>query len=253
MKSLLRFTSIFIVALIIGTFNSQAQCDPLGADDCPDPEDNGQVCPDTLAPGFLNQPYSVVATILPPAYIDTLSLQIEINHITLDSVVNLPDGLTWVSNAPGDEFYPGTYYCILMEGTPTVADTFQLRIYIGIFVELLGDTIKLAQIVDSTSLAITIIDNTGIAEDRDSRFYVSSCTPNPFTTWVSLSYYAEEPGPVEFEVFNLTGMLVDTRKASAERGDNYFHYDGGHLPSGVYFYSLKSGGRAAAGKIVRGE
>lgn len=238
---------------MFGTHNSQAQCDPLGAGDCPDPENNGQVCPDTLVPGYLNQPYSVVATILPPAYIDTLSLQIEVNHITLDSVVNLPDGLTWVSNAPGNEFYPGTYYCILMEGMPAVADTFPLKIHIGIFVEFLGDTIQIAQIVDSTSLAITIVDNTGIAENPDSRFYVHACSPNPFTSWVSLSYHADEPGPVEFRVFNLTGTMVDTRKAIAERGENYFHYYGNHLAPGVYFYSLNSGGRVAAGKIVRGK
>lgn len=250
------FTAINILialALIFLPFTGLPQCTPMGADQCPDPENNGQVCPDTLAPGFLNQPYSVVATILPPAVIDTLSFQLDVNHITLDSVTNLPDGLSWESNAVNNEFYPGNYYCVLMQGTPTVADTFHLKIYIGVFVyiELLGDTIQVAQIVDSTSLSIIIIDNAGIMERQDHSFYIAGSLPNPFTTWTSIQYYSEDPGPVEFQLYNMMGALVDTRQTMAFKGQNYYSYLGDGLAPGTYFYLLRSNGRQAAGKIVK--
>jgi hypothetical protein len=249
-------TPIYILLLLVFAFlpfRTLPQCTPLTAEQCPDPENNGEICPDTLAPGFLNQPYNVVATILPPAVIDTLSFQFEVNHITLDSVVNLPDGLSWESNALNNEFYPGNYYCVLMQGTPMVADTFHLKIYIGVFVyiELLGDTIRVTQMVDSTSLSIIIIDNTGITERQDRSFYIAGNSPNPFISWTSIRYYSEEPGTVEFQLYTMMGTLVDTRQAMASRGENYFHYLGDKLAPGTYFYLLRSNGRQAAGKMIK--
>jgi hypothetical protein len=240
------------LAFVLISYNAVAQCDPLGADQCPDPENNGEVCPDTLTPGFLNLPYNVVATILPPASDTVMGVPITIHHIVLDSVGNLPTGLSWESNATGNEFYPGIYYCILMQGTPTLADTFNLKIYIGVFIDFLGTPVYGGQVIDSTSLSMIIIDNTGITEQQDDDFYIVGSYPNPFTTWTSIRYFTEEPGPVEFELYSMMGKLMDSRQTMAQKGENYFHYQGENLAPGTYFYRLKSVGKTLACKIIRG-
>ncbi len=229
-----------------------SQCEPLGPEECPDPENNGAVCPEFLPAGFVNQLYSSVATILPPPSIDTLSFQIDINHIRLDSILNLPEGLEWESNAEDNRFFPGTYYCVLIEGTPSVADTFRLKIYISIFVELFGDTIFVTQFVDTTSLSMVIAENSGLGDAPDGHLFILSSNPNPFESRTSIHFYCEKAGRVEWELFDLTGRLMDSRIITAGSGENYFHYDGECLSAGTYFYLLKSGGRTAAGKIVRG-
>jgi hypothetical protein len=239
---------LLLLALAFLPFRALPQCTPLTAAECPDPENNGEICPDTLSPGLLNQPFEVVASILPPA---TDTLGVIINHIKLDSVTNLPPGLSWQSNAANNDFFPGTYYCVLMQGTPTVADTFYLRIYIGVFADVFGFPVYVGQVVDSTSLAIIIIDNTGITDRQDHKFYISENSPNPFSTWTSIRYYSEEPGTVEFQLYTMMGALVDTRQAMASRGENYFHYLGDKLAPGTYFYLLRSNGRQAAGKMIK--
>jgi hypothetical protein len=193
-----------------------------------------------------------VATILPPASDTVQGIPIQIHHIVLDSVANLPPGLTWESNAAGNSFFPGTYYCIRMQGTPATADTFHLKIYIGVFINVFGTPVYGGQVVDSTSLAMTIVDNTGIAEAFNPDFHIRSAYPNPFTTWTSIAYYSEKPGPVEFQLYDLMGRRVEARMTSAQPGENYFHYDGEWLTAGTYFYLLRSEGQVAAGKIIRG-
>jgi hypothetical protein len=239
------------LAVCFMSLKALPQCDPMTQAECPDPENNGEICPDTLPVGFINQAYEVTATILPPASDTVQGIPIQIHHIVLDSVANLPTGLSWQSNAAGDEFFPGTYYCILMNGTPTVADTFHLKIYITVYILVLGQPFYGGQVIDSTSLSMLIVDDAGIADNRDNSFYIGKSYPNPFRTWTSIEYYSEKPGPVEFELFNLMGEMVDSRTAAALRGENYFHYQGECLPPGTYYYLLRSNGRTAAGKIVR--
>lgn len=245
------FLSILLTfALSAATLQSSAQCTPMGPDECPDPENNGEICPDTLEIGFINQLYSEAITILAPAA-DTTGVQL--HHLTLVDIGNMPPGMTWESNAPGDEFFPGIYYCVLLEGTPTVADTFPLRIVVDIYVNVFGFPVYAGQIIDSTSVAMIIVDNTGLAAGHDPAFYIRGNYPNPFTTWTSIEYYAETPGPVEFELYSIIGRLVDAKTAHAMKGQNYLHYQGEHLQPATYFYRLKSGQKTATGRLVRGK
>lgn len=250
MKTVKTLTIFLCIAFSISSLHIFAQCTPLGADECPDPENNGEICPDTLEVGFINQLYSEAITILAPAE-DTSGVQL--HHLTLVEVGNLPPGMTWESNAPGNEFFPEIYYCVLLEGTPTIADTFPLMIVVDVYVNVFGFPVYAGQIIDSTSVALIIIDNTGIPDGQDETFYIRGNSPNPFTTWTSLRYYAEEPGQVEFALYSIMGEQVDSKSSFARKGENYFHYQGEDLKPGTYFYLLRSGGKAAAGKMIKGQ
>jgi hypothetical protein len=45
---------------------------------------------------------------------------------------------------------------------------------------------------------------------------------------------------------------VDNSQMIARKGENYFHYQGENLAPGTYFYLLRSGSSAVAGKFIRG-
>lgn len=248
---------IFTLSLFLMLFSlafqprtALAQCDPMTAEECPDPENNGEICPDSLAVAFLNQQYSQVATILAPQQ-DTSG--IPLHHITLVTVDNLPPGLTWVSNAPGNEFMAGNYYCILMEGIPTESGTFYLKIVVDIYINFFGTPVFALQVTDSTSLAIQVVDASSIPEPASRPLAIRNPAPNPFTSWTSIGFYLQEPGTVNFQVYNLLGKLVHEQGMESRKGENYLHFNGDFLRPGTYIYRLASGNVSSGGMMVRSQ
>jgi len=246
-------TLLIISAFILTGLNSYSQCTPASPEECPDPENNGQVCPDTLAVAYVDQFYSQVATIKPPAvyYLPPDSTEIPLHHVKLMEVGNLPEGITWQSNTPDSVFVAGEYYCVLMEGTPVTAGVYPLRIVVDVYVLIGNFPVKVATAVDSTSLSMVVLDNSGIYEHKNPSFYVKRNIPNPFQSETWIEYYAEKAGPVEFEIYNMMGKLLYSDKLKAIKGDNMLYYNGQSLPAGTYFYRLESENYQASGIMVR--
>lgn len=230
--------------LIFLSANAMAQCEPF---DCPDPENNGEICPDTMPVAFLNQFYSEVATILVPEQ-DTSG--IPLHHLTLVAIDSLPPGITWESNAPDNEFMAGNDYCILLEGTPTVADTFYLRIVLDIYIDFFGQPIFVMQVVDSTSLFMVVVENTGMNE-RLAGLDIRGNYPNPFSDWTTIRYFAKQPGEVTFEVHTLMGQKVHEQKLTASYGENAFLFNGEELQPGTYLFVLRDGPFTVSKLMVR--
>lgn len=222
----------------------------MSPEECPDPEDNGQVCPDTLAYGFLNQLYSQAATIRAPL---TDTSGVVIHSIKLLAVDNLPPGLTWVSNTPDSIFLAGNYYCVLMDGTPSDTGTFLLKIVVEVYVIILPGwpPFPIAQVTDSTSLAIRIIDNTGLAESDGEALISKPCYPNPFSTWTSMDFSSDIHAKARLEIYSIHGKLLDLKEMQSVPGNNTFHYNGELLKPGTYYYLLHASQRMISGKMVK--
>ncbi|MBW6459336.1 MAG: T9SS type A sorting domain-containing protein [Bacteroidales bacterium] len=244
---------ILLITVIILSFsylNSFPQCTPMSPEECPDPENNGQVCPDTLAYGFLNQLYSQAATIRAPL---TDTSGVVIHSIKLMTVDNLPPGLTWVSNTPDSIFLAGNYYCVLMDGTPSDTGTFPLKIVVEIYVIILPGwpPFPIAQVTDSTSLAIKILDNTSLPDGKTEQLISQSCYPNPFKKWTSVDFSSDVHTKARLEIYSIHGKLLDLKEMLAVPGNNTFHYNGEALSSGTYYYHLHAGQRMISGKMVK--
>ncbi len=246
MKFTLLLLSVAFMSFFLSGMKGHAQCTPLSAEECPDPENNGEVCPDSLAHGYLNLLYSQVATILAPLS-DTNG--IPIHHLTLQSVDNLPPGLTFQTNAANNEFLAGNYYCILMEGTPQEAGTFDLKIIVDIYINFFGVPVYALTVTDSTSLAIQIIDNTGVPEDGS--LAVTENFPNPFNSWTSFRLQSGDAGPAGFSMYDLQGRRLAFESFRLVPGEQFYHFNGEHLPPGTYVYTITAGSYAVRGLIVR--
>jgi hypothetical protein len=242
-----------LFALVFLSFTTFPQCEPASAELCPDPENNGQVCPDSLVGGFVGQPYSQVATIKPPPTYDYQGIDVPLDHVQLMGVGNLPAGITWVSNAPDSIFATGNYYCVLMEGTPLVAGDYALRIVVDIYAVIFPETppIYLKTVTDSTSLILVIQDNFGIGEPDKIPLAVSAITPNPFNGETRISFYTEKAGMLDFELFSPLGRKVFAEKMKSERGENTYILDGSAISPGSYLYVMRSGNCRASGMLVK--
>lgn len=232
--------------LLTGLFStiSWAQCTPGDATTCPDPEENGQVCPDSLQGAIAGQVYSQAFTILaPPGYPyngDTILL----DHITLKDVAGLPEGFSWQSNSPGNEFMVGTYYCVLLEGTPTVAGIYPLHITVDVYAKLFPTLppILVATVTDSTSLFIAVKwDPYAIEEPSSSSLIFLSSGPNPFSDHTRIGLQTKDPGAVRLDVYDLVGQLRYTETINARQGTNHFDFDGRWLATGSYIARVSNG------------
>ena len=76
--------------------------------------------------------------------------------------------------------------------------------------------------------------------------------PNPFNPSTTILFSVEKAGQATIELFNILGqkvaMLFD---GVVEPGRMHtVRFDGGHLPSGTYFYRLQSGGKTELKKLL---
>jgi hypothetical protein len=76
-------------------------------------------------------------------------------------------------------------------------------------------------------------------------FVVGQNYPNPFGSASNVAIYLSEPGDVILEVRNTVGALVQrTQTKGLLRGNHMLEINGESLPTGIYTYSVTSGGRS---------
>ena len=245
MKTSTWFLIILALVLFPGTQLS-AQCEP-DTVTCKDIEVPGQICPLDLPDGVINVLYNEVVTVIPPGIFMIGESEMTILHIRIDSVKNLPPGIDYFPNA--DILYPDTAYCILLTGTPTQAGTDTLAIYITAMVDLYGGLET--QVVDDSSLVVTIQETSGIEANQMTEFQVFQNVPNPFSDITSLAYYTPNQERIELSIYNILGVLVHQESEIAAPGKHNFSFDGSDLQPGTYLYRVETNDDYFTGKFMK--
>lgn len=249
--------SIHFLTLILGflvlPMLMSAQCTPGDETSCPDLEGNGEICPETLPNAVIDELYSQEFTILAPPTYEYQGLPFNLHHITLKSIDNMPPGITWQSNSADSVFMVGTYYCVLLEGTPTEKGSFPLRIVVDVYIPGIGgsDPIKVATVTDSTSLSIIVTDPSGIGDPAFHSISDLECAPNPFSRDVDITFRSLEAEAAFVEVHSIMGHLLMKETHLLNYGKNRISLDGSGLPAGVYFVSIRNSQGAITCRIVK--
>ena len=248
MKNLSRL--LLAVLFLLGSgYHSFGQCDP-DTVGCIDVDEPGQICPAILPDAVLNVPYEVILTFIPPVSAEIPPYPpIDIEYIIVNSVTNIPEGLTYVANA--DTFFANTTYCIMISGTPTKAGVDTLAIEVTPYISALGSIIPGPTVVDDTSLIITVLETAGLDPNQVNKFHVVPNYPNPFSEVTSLGFYSPIDEQIELLVYNLLGELMYVEKQGFPPGENYFDFTGKSLQPGTYIYSIRNNEEIFTGKIVK--
>jgi len=243
----------FLIGLLFATLGPAmafAQCTPGDSISCPDPENNGQICPDTLAPVYISVPYHQEITFIAPEEIDTMGFTAQLHHVTLVSVDGLPDGFDWQTNADNNEFTAGIYYCILFSGTTNgPPGQYPLKIKVDVYGYVMGTVTKLMTTLDSTSLFLDVGWDPNVITEYSG--FLKKIWPNPFST----DLYIELAEPIQSEcrlqVYNLLGRKIFQETFSPGSFERKLQFNGSFLPEGIYFIRLKYNGHQYTGMVYK--
>jgi len=223
---------------------AHAQCTPGDSLSCPDPEGNGQICPDTIKPAYIDVAYGQEITFIAPKEFDSLGIQVALDHVTLVSVDGLPSGIDWQTNAENNEFTAGVYYCILFSGTTSgPPGDYPLKIVVDVYGYVLDQVVKLLTTTDSTSLSMQVTWNPNGVEEYPGQAFINRVWPNPFSNEITIGFNNNINGPCQLEIYNLLGNLIVKKNLNPKQDKRPVTIDGSFLPEGVYFISLKYNGQ----------
>lgn len=239
-----------LVALLAGLLASKqvsAQCIP-DTVNCVDTTGNpGEFCPLDLPDAGLNAVYDETITIIPPGSYGFFNQELTIFHIRIDSVKNLPPGINYFPNA--DIFFPDTAYCIQLTGTPTQTGVFDLAIYITATVDFNGPLE--AQVVDDTSISITVLTELGLEQEQRKEFRIIPNVPNPFSETTRLAVYTPVQERVELYIYNILGSVMYHESELFAPGTHSFNFNGGELEAGTYLYRIRIHDQFFTGKLMK--
>ena len=89
-------------------------------------------------------------------------------------------------------------------------------------------------------------------ESEPAEYALYQNYPNPFNPVTAIDFWIVTPGSVSLRIFNPLGQEVAPlfRDARLDQGRHSVEFDGGGLPSGVYYYRLDLAPDGATGRIL---
>ncbi len=188
-------------------------------------------------------------SIIPPDEFDLGTGVIPIPKIVLDSVTNLPPGLSYEANAT--ELFPDNAYCVLISGTPTETGIFYLKIYITPYVFYDNQIIQWGQTLDDTSLFIQVNSTSGLPAMSTDQVSLLTVKPNPFIISSRIGLNSDKFGVGELYVFYITGQMAHHEEIWIQPGKNYFDFRGEKLRKGIYLYKVSFMGKSFTSRVVK--
>ena len=248
MKTTLLYAFLLLFGFSLSNI-SYAQCTPGDENSCPDPENNGEVCPAVLPNGIIGQEYSQEFTIIAPPEYDLDGTIIPLHHIKIVDVDNLPSDVTWESNAADSVFMVGTYYCVLLSGLCNETGNFPLKIVVDVYIDVLGTPVYATQITDSTSISLKVTwDPDGIETYKNNKLDIK-LWPNPFRNEILFSL-PDNNNSVKVELYSILGNKIINKEFDSKINNDQYRINCSHVPNGTYMLSVTSGNKHVS-KLIR--
>ena len=239
----------FVFFALISSIQLYGQCIPDPT--CVDTEGDGQYCPEVFPPIVRGEAYDQTMTfILPAREYDVGGTIYTLDSVAVDSVTNIPPGMLYSSNSTG--YVAGKAYCVQLAGTPTLAGTFPVEIYLRAFATPSGGSqVELPQYMDDTSVVITVNVPNGIDAQELDEFRVLPIAPNPFSEFTQIGFYTPYDDRIKLQVYNILGELMHEEAQGASSGEHRFVFNGSMLLPGTYFYRVTNSQRLHTGKFIK--
>ncbi|MBK7255727.1 MAG: T9SS type A sorting domain-containing protein [Ignavibacteria bacterium] len=104
---------------------------------------------------------------------------------------------------------------------------------------LTGWTVGANGVILKTTSGGVLTNFTNTSIEIPDKYFLSQNYPNPFNPATNLEFGIPELGFVSLKVYDVLGDEVKTLENEIKPAGNYeIEFDGSHLSSGIYFYSL---------------
>lgn len=235
-----------IIAVFFAGTTLYGQCVP-EPENCEDTGELVQICPKGLPDAHVNTYYEEVFTVITPGKIEFGPITFFIDYLLVDSITNLPEGISYVANA--EQFYADSAYCIKIFGTPvkTGIDTFS----IFITPYFIDNPVPAPQVVDDTSVVMIVTEASGIDPGQYTEFHLLPNKPNPFSDKTTIGFFTPFDDHINLQVYNIMGTLVHEEKGGFPPGEYRFEFDGSTLAPGTYFYRVTNHEQYHTGKLIK--
>lgn len=201
-----------------------------------------------------------------------------VNSLRIDSLTNIPAGLSYTVNPPNATFPGGGTGCIDVTGTTTEpAGNYKLGIYVTVNIQGIGDVdgeageivdnLILLGFIDTTSGTVpnfdyfvrvieagTVCDSSACialgTNDLNSLFSGLSAQPNPMTTQTQISWNSNTDGKFTAKMFDVAGKEVFTQQLHVRIGTNNVTVERENLPAGSYVFVITDGRKSISTKVM---
>lgn len=232
MKKLL-ISAILVLAVTITT--SSQPCTP-------GPYISPGIYPDTitnLPTAYVDLPYGTVITVVIPVDTFVPPLTLTIDSIGIVGWTGYPAGFIYTPNTATGFWPGGSSGCVLISGTPAIADTglYHLVFYVDGYV--MGSLVPMSD--SALGYKILVKDTAlGVPDNNISEFTLLQNTPNPFSHKTIIEFTSPVVETCQFSVINVIGEEVYSQSINAVTGKNSFEFSASELPSGIYMYKLSN-------------
>ncbi len=216
-------------------------------------------------------------------YISSLSTTVHVYSIKVDSIQNLPCGISYGFDR-ADRTYVTTPTvpargCMKIAGTTTdPAGQYKLKIAVTISTSLISGTYPDASLIPGLGTAFKIFFRVGasssvcaaidtsasavnktatcpttiIAGISDVSNSLSSfeIAPNPVTENSVVTFTADKEGNYETIVTNTIGEIMSSEKVEVNAGDNQLSLNTRALTNGIYFFTIRDGKNTLTKKFI---
>jgi len=242
-----------IIASVGLSFNLSAQCTPdsLFVIDSqlisPSPFLNDSMG-DGLPAACLDMPYEVTLFVRPPSAFVLAGTNIPVSSFQIDSVLNLPPGITYSCSTDDCFFLADSISCIYLSGTPS-GDDLQNRydLSIGITVSAIGLKFPVAFPDPTLAPGEYFIDirndsscQTTATRDFGNIHSIAKVFPNPARDRIYLTVVSKVRSEGHLQIRTLAGEPIRTASVAIQPGSQEFNLDTSDLPVGLYLVGLQS-------------
>jgi hypothetical protein len=246
---------LFAVLLFAGTVQIMAQCTPDVNITQPLVPDSATNLPHAIA----GVAYSTTIYLKVPASSVYQGFPVNVDSIQITSVTGLTTvggtpNFSYVCDEPNCAWDGGSFGCILLTGSPTLAQarqntTYSLVVNVMAYAKFQGFPTSAPYTADDYKIVIDTL-GAGVADIRTNKFSVEQNTPNPFVSETNIEYTVSKAGPINFRVYNMLGKEVYNTQLRSEIGRNNVTYRPSNLNPGIYMYSIGNGKNSQMKRMI---
>lgn len=265
------YTTLILLLLII--YSGRAQDMSCEADSAllatefivsPTPFVNDTLGEGIVEPACINMTYSKQFIVRAPSTFIFNSFVLNVDSFVVDSVTNLPLGMTYECSTPDCVILSDSIACITISGTPTDGNqpgdyelAIALQVHIGDFsIEanfpdpaLAPGTYTLTLNPEGDTSCQVTTPTFDVAADETGMLIF----PNPVSEILNVSWIGKQQGAGHIELRNIAGALIQRQEISYITGQNQYELPLRHLQNGMYLVGIKTNEGSSWKRIIKRE